>query len=119
MFKLYSLLKTSFKEKTANTIIIVTLGVMMIAPAIFKIEPEVMFSDKKEIVSKLSNELNVPTIYMFNSDYNTYETTFDVSLLETLKLYHGSIFNEEIEICKKCFRKLPDFKLKTRKMKGV
>ena len=72
MFKLYSLLKISFKEKTANTIIIVTLGVMMIAPAIFKIEPEVMFSDKKEIVSKLSNELNVPTIYMFNSQNNRF-----------------------------------------------
>ena len=48
------------------------LVVVLIAPAIFKIEPEVAFSDKKEIVQKLGNELNVPTIYFFNSSNNRF-----------------------------------------------
>ena len=31
-----------------------------------------MYSDKKEIVHKLEEELNVPTIYMFNSENNRF-----------------------------------------------
>jgi hypothetical protein len=44
----------------------------MISPAIFKIEPEVMFSDKKEIVECLSKELNLPTLYVFYSENNRF-----------------------------------------------
>ena len=31
-----------------------------------------MYSDKKEIVQELGNELNVPTIYLFNSQNNRF-----------------------------------------------
>ena len=51
---------------------IVVLVVMMITPAIFKIEPEVMFSDKKEIVKRMREDLNVPTLYVFNSNNNRF-----------------------------------------------
>lgn len=40
---------------------------------------------------------------------------------EALKKFYDSeclrVFNEEIDICKKCFNELPDFKLKIRKMR--
>ena len=61
-----------FSSKINNIIIITILVAILIAPIIFKIEPEVGYSDKKEIVSKLGNELNVPTLYLFNSDANRF-----------------------------------------------
>jgi len=61
-----------FSEKTNNIIMIVTLLAILIAPVVFKLEPEVAYSDKKEIVSQLNNELNVPTIYLFNSGHNRF-----------------------------------------------
>lgn len=66
---------------------------------------------------------------------NSYEVTFDNRVTE-LKIEDGTItchdesalekfykdeceriFNEEIEICRKCFNKLPEFKLRIRKMR--
>lgn len=61
-----------FSEKTNNIIMIVTLVTVLISPIIFKIEPEVAYLDKKEIVSQLGNELNVPTLYLFNSGHNRF-----------------------------------------------
>ena len=61
-----------FSEKTNNIIMISTLIIILCAPIVFKIEPEVAYSDKKEIVSKLGNELNVPTLYLFNSEHNRF-----------------------------------------------
>ena len=61
-----------FSEKINNIIMIVTLVLILIAPIAFKIEPEVAYLDKKEIVSKLENELNVPTLYLFNSGHNRF-----------------------------------------------
>lgn len=61
-----------FSEKINNIIMITTLVIILVAPIIFKIEPEVAYLDKKEIVSKLENELNVPTLYLFNSGHNRF-----------------------------------------------
>ena len=61
-----------FSEKTNNIIMVVTLVVILISPIIFKIEPEVAYSDKKEIVSQLSGELNVPTLNLFNAGHNRF-----------------------------------------------
>ena len=68
----YILLSKIFNEKIRNTIIGIILIILLVSPAIFKIEPEVMFSDKEEIVQKLSNELNLPTLYVFYSDNNRF-----------------------------------------------
>jgi len=68
----YILLKNIFSEKITNIFLSVVIISIMISPAIFKIEPEVMFSDKAEIVEKLSNELNVPTLYVFYSENNRF-----------------------------------------------
>ena len=51
---------------------IIILVAILIAPFVLKKEPEVMYSDKKEIVQKIENELNVPTIFVFNSQNNRF-----------------------------------------------
>ncbi len=68
----YILLKNIFSERVTNILLSVILISIMISPAIFKIEPEVMFSDKKEIVECLSKELNIPTLYVFYSENNRF-----------------------------------------------
>lgn len=68
----YSILKCIFLEKIVNLIMIVIITATMISPAIFKIEPEVMFSDKREIVERLSEETNLPTLYVFYSENNRF-----------------------------------------------
>lgn len=62
----------NFSEKTNNIIMVVTLIVILISPIAFKIEPEVAYTDKKEIVSQLGGGLNVPTLYLFNSGHNRF-----------------------------------------------
>lgn len=72
MYLLYELLKDIMSEKMSNIIFILVCASILISPIVCKIEPEVMYSDKKEIVHKLEEELNVPTIYMFNSENNRF-----------------------------------------------
>lgn len=72
MYYLYNLLNNLINEKKTNIIVGLILIAVLIAPVIFKIEPEVAYTDKKEIVQKLANELNVPTIYCFNSSNNRF-----------------------------------------------
>ena len=72
IFLLYQILKTIFDEKRSNIIMLITLIVISITPLILKMEPEEMFSDKREIVNKLGNELNVPTLFLFNSQQNRF-----------------------------------------------
>lgn len=47
-------------------------AIILITPIIFKMEPEEEFLDKRDIVEEVQNELNVPTIYMFNSNENRF-----------------------------------------------
>ena len=82
IYYLYKLLNSICKEKIANIIAGVLLVLIIIAPVIFKIEPESLYSDKKEIVEKLGNELNVPTIFFFNSQNNRFLD--DILLFATL-----------------------------------
>ena len=72
IYVLYQLLNIAFNDKKSSILIGITLCLILIAPFIFKIEPEVLYSDKKEIVQKLENELNVPTIFMFDSNHNRF-----------------------------------------------
>lgn len=73
MFYLEEILENLVKEKTLNIIIIVlSTAMIIIMPIIYNMEPEVMYSDKKEITNKLENELNLPTIFLFNSNNNRF-----------------------------------------------
>ena len=73
IYLLYTMISnTMVEEKNLNKIMIVICVIILITPILFKMEPEEQFLDKKEIVEKLQNELNVPTIYMFNSSQNRF-----------------------------------------------
>ena len=72
MFYFEETLCNLVSEKANDIIVFATLIIVLLAPIVYKIEPEVMYSDKKEIVSKLENDLNVPALYLFNSNCNRF-----------------------------------------------
>lgn len=80
---LYQLLKTILEEQKVNIIVGILLIVTLITPLIYKIEPEVLYSNKKDIVQKIQKELNVPTIYLLNSKNNRFLD--DILLFTTIK----------------------------------
>ena len=67
VYYLYKLLQTVVNEKTSNILISILFGIILLSPFIFKLEPELLYSDRKEIVHRLEGELNLPTIYLYNS----------------------------------------------------
>ena len=72
IYYLYRFLRTMYNEKISNIIIAVILICILIAPIRYHMEPEVLFSDKKEIVEKMGNELNLPTVFFFNANNNRF-----------------------------------------------
>lgn len=80
IYALYSLLKNIVKENLLEKIMLGVLILILIMPTIantfilkkYRLEPEVEYSDKKQIVEQLSNELNVPTLFSFNSNCNRF-----------------------------------------------
>ena len=69
---LNQLLETIISKEKTWKIIISLMVLTIISPFVFRIEPQVTYSDKKEIMYKLQNELNIPTIYWFNSSNNRF-----------------------------------------------
>ena len=72
IYLLENVMQNIWSEKNVYKILIVCLVIILITPIIFKMEPEEEFLDKMDIVKKVQNELNVPTIYMFNSNENRF-----------------------------------------------
>ena len=72
IYLLENVMQNIWSEKNIYKILIVCLVIILITPIIFKMEPEEEFLDKRDIVKKVQNELNVPTIYMFNSNENRF-----------------------------------------------
>ncbi len=72
IYLLENVLENIFNEKNVFGILTVCLAIILITPIIFKMEPEEEFLDKRDIVEEVQNELNVPTIYMFNSNENRF-----------------------------------------------
>lgn len=72
IYDFYKILQKVFQERTSNIILTVMAVLIFVSPFVFKIEPEVMYSDKKEIVQALEGELNLPTIFLFNSSNNRF-----------------------------------------------
>ena len=68
----YNIISNLFDEKKSNIIICILLIVILVSPFVFNLQPEVAYADKKEIVEKLSTELNLPTLYLFNSQNNRF-----------------------------------------------
>lgn len=96
IYYFYQILNNIYNEKKIDIIILITLIVMMISPVIFRIEPEVMFSDKKAIVQKLSSEWNVPTIYFFCSENNRFlDDIYLFSLVDESYIAKDMEYNNE------------------------
>ena len=73
IYLLENVLENIFNEKNVFRVLAVCLAIILITPIIFKMEPEEEFLDKRDIVEEVQNELNVPTIYMFNSNENRFK----------------------------------------------
>ena len=72
IYLLENVLENIFNEKNVFRVLAVCLAIILITPIIFKMEPEEEFLDKRDIVEEVQNELNVPTIYIFNSNENRF-----------------------------------------------
>lgn len=72
IFCLYKILHSRFSEKISNIIICILFCIVLISPTILKLKPELLYDDKKEIVQKISGELNLPTIYFLNYPKNSF-----------------------------------------------
>ena len=67
IYYLYKLFQASLNKKASNLLISILLGMILLSPFIFKLKPELLYENRGEIVQKLDKELNLPTIYFFNS----------------------------------------------------
>ena len=67
MFYLEEVLNNILTDKALNVVFIIIFIVMLIMPFALHIKVQEMYIDKKEIVQKFENELNVPTLYMAKS----------------------------------------------------
>lgn len=70
IFYLYKLMQFTINKKMCNILISIMLCIILISPFVFSLKPELLYDNKKEIVQQMSNELNLPTIYCFNSKAN-------------------------------------------------
>ena len=107
LFYIEELLSNVLKEEDLYKTIIAICVVIILMPILlgrlneipgmsFKAEPEVMYSDKKEIVEKMKNELNVPTLYMFNSSNNRFlDDILLFSILDESYVAKDLDYNEE------------------------
>lgn len=108
MFYLEELFCNFIKEKKLIITFISIFIIMFAMPSIsnfvynniFKqhhsIKVEVLYKDKKEIVSKLKNELNVPTIYFAHSKgFRFLDDILLFANLDNSYIYDGVKFNEE------------------------
>ena len=81
-------LEIAMPAKIANIFVLLALVVTIIIPFITKTEPkQILYRENKDIVSRIETDLNLPTIYWFNSDENRF---LDDILLFT-KLDHSYV----------------------------
>lgn len=72
IYYLYQWSKTIFSDTKSDIALILVFVSILVSPSVFKIEPQVAYTDRKDIVTSLEGELNVPTIYMLNSSNNRF-----------------------------------------------
>ena len=67
MYYLYKLIQVISGEKASNIIICLVFCIVLLSPIAFKLKPELLYDDRKEIVEELGEKYNLPTVYLFNS----------------------------------------------------
>lgn len=69
---IYDISKDIFTEKITKIVMTVVLIIILIMPIITRIEPEVEYSDKKEIVNFIKENSNKPVLFLFDENHNRY-----------------------------------------------
>lgn len=69
---IYNIMKLIFSEKNNKIFTVIILLVILIMPIITKVEPEVEYSDKKEIVNFIKQNANKPVIFLFDENHNRF-----------------------------------------------
>ena len=72
MYYLYRIIESINKPTISKIIISIISIIFLLTPFIYKLEPEVMYSDKKEIVDTIKEKYNVPALYIFNTQNNRF-----------------------------------------------
>ena len=67
IYYLYKLFQTFFNEKKTNIIMLILLFIILIVPIILDMEPELLYTEKMDIVQELEEEYNLPTIYFYDT----------------------------------------------------
>lgn len=67
IYLLYKLLKSICSENLTNILVLILFCLMLVTPLIFNLKPELLYTERKDIVQKLSDELNLPAIYLYDS----------------------------------------------------
>lgn len=71
-YYLYVLINNVVSNKVLNKIFVIIFVVMFIMPMCLHIPIQELYTDRAKIVEKLSNELNLPTIYAMRSNGNRF-----------------------------------------------
>lgn len=83
IYYLYEIIKNTFTEKNTNIISIIVLAIILIMPIVYNIRPEVLYENKRNIVSKMKDECNIPAIYFFDMNHNRFlDDIYLFSILE-------------------------------------
>ena len=83
IYYLYNLLENVINEDKCNRVIAIVLVATLLMPIPFKLEPEVEYSDKKEIVEFMKTHSNMPTLFLFNANCNRFlDDIYLFSLME-------------------------------------
>ena len=67
IYWIYKLLQKGFSEKITNIAISLLLCIILASPFIFKLKPELVYDNMKGFMEKIGGELNVPTVYFYES----------------------------------------------------
>ncbi len=72
MYLLYKLINSVTTEKISNILCTILICLILVSPIVLKMRPELLYYDEKETIQKVENELNVPTIYLYNKQTSNF-----------------------------------------------
>lgn len=67
IYFLYRQLQIACSESLCNILMYIIFSMIIISPYVLHLEPELLYLDRGDIVEELSGELNLPTLYLYNS----------------------------------------------------
>lgn len=83
LYIISKVLRLVINKKETNVVLGLIVLIILVMPTALNLEFETLYKDKKEIVEKLSSEMNLPTIYLFKSENNRFLD--DIYLFSLLK----------------------------------